>query len=92
MTLTDLLLVMLVAIVCGSIAQLTSSFSRGGWIVNLGFAFFGAVAGVFVSRYFNFPELYNLKMGDVDFPIVYSILGAVPFLAAIGLFVKPGRR
>ena len=92
MNLSDLLLVVLVAIVCGSIAQLTSGYSRGGWIVNLGIGFFGALAGVVVSRSLNAPEIYNLKMQSVNFPIMYSIIGSVFFLAAIGFFVKPGRR
>lgn len=92
MSLVDLLLIFLVAIICGTVAQLTSGYSRGGWIVNLGIGFLGALAGAIVARSFVVPKIYDVKIGAVDFPIMYAIIGSVFFLAAIGFFIKPGRR
>jgi uncharacterized membrane protein YeaQ/YmgE (transglycosylase-associated protein family) len=92
MNLIDLVLMVVVAIVCGSIAQLTSSYSRGGWIVNLGVGFLGAMAGVAISRLLHAPKIYDLTVQAIDFPIMYAIIGSVFFLAAIGFLVKPGRR
>jgi uncharacterized membrane protein YeaQ/YmgE (transglycosylase-associated protein family) len=83
---------MLIAIVFGSIAQFTSGYSRGGWIVNLLLGFLGALAGVVLSRTLNAPEIYDLKYRSIDFPLVYAIIGSVFFLAAVGFFVKPGQR
>lgn len=91
MELADLILVALIAVVLGSLAQLTSGYSRGGWIVNLGVGFAGALAGVVLSRALNAPKIYNFEYRGIDFPIVYSLVGAALFLAAIGLLVKPGR-
>jgi uncharacterized membrane protein YeaQ/YmgE (transglycosylase-associated protein family) len=91
----DLLLTALVAIVCGILAQLTSRYSRGGWIVNLALGFLGAMAGVIAARILHAPKVYDLEVGvgagATEFPIMYAIIGSVFFLAAIGLFVKPGR-
>ena len=87
----DLLLSIPVAIVCGLIAQLTSRYSRGGCIVHLGVGFLGALVGVVVSRSLNAPQLYNLTIRSVDFPIIYAVIGSVFFLAAVGFFVKPNR-
>ena len=87
----NLLLVAIVAIVCGTVAQLTSRYSSGGWIVNLLVGFLGALAGVVAARSLNAPKIYDLRVQAVDFPIIYSIVGSVFFLAAIGLIVKPGR-
>jgi uncharacterized membrane protein YeaQ/YmgE (transglycosylase-associated protein family) len=92
MNLIDLSLIVLVGISCGTIAQLTSGYSKGGWIVNLAIGFFGALAGVFVSRSLNAPVVYDLKVATVNFPLIYCMLGAVLFLAAISLFMKPGSR
>ena len=92
MNLIELLLMGLVALICGTIAQLTSSNSKGGWIVHPVIGFFGALAGVYVSRSLNATVLYDLKIGTVVFPIIYGVIGAVIFLAAIGFFVKPARR
>jgi len=92
MNLIDLLLVLAMAVVCGSGAQFTSGYSSGGWIVNLGVGFLGALAGVVVSRSLNAREIYNLDIGTTHFPVIYALIGCVFFLAAINLLVKPGRR
>jgi uncharacterized membrane protein YeaQ/YmgE (transglycosylase-associated protein family) len=85
----DFILIALVAVVCGSIAQLTSGYSRGGWMVNWGIAFFGALAGVVLSRELNAPIIYDIKYRAVDFPIIYAIMGSALFVAALGFLVKP---
>jgi uncharacterized membrane protein YeaQ/YmgE (transglycosylase-associated protein family) len=92
MNAADLLLTALVAIVFGTLAQLTSGYSRGGWIVNFAFGFIGALAGVVVSREFNLPEIYNITVKLANFPVIYSVLGSVIFLASVGFFVKPNMR
>jgi uncharacterized membrane protein YeaQ/YmgE (transglycosylase-associated protein family) len=92
MNMIELSLTGLVAIICGTIAQLTSSNVKGGWIVHPVIGFFGGLVGVYISRSLNAPVVYNLKIGMVVFPIVYCLIGAVIFLAAIGLFVKPAGR
>ena len=85
-------MIFLTALVCGTFAQLTSGYSKGGWIVNLAVGFLGALAGVLVSRSLNAPVIYNLDINNTKFPIIYSVIGAVVLLAGIGLFIKPGRR
>jgi len=92
MNLMDFVLTLGMALICGTLAQLTSGYSRGGWIVNLGIGFLGALAGVVVSRMLNAREIYNLQMGATSFPVIYALIGCVFFLAAINLLVKPGRR
>ncbi len=92
MDLYDLLFVAVVSIVCGTLAQLTSGYSRGGWIVHIGLGFLGACTGVMISRSFTVPQVYILRVMAHDFPIIWAIIGSVFFLAAIGFLVKPGRR
>ncbi len=91
MDVTTLLLISGVAIICGSLAQLTSKYSRGGWIVHLGLGFFGAAAGVAVARSLTVPLVYTLTVGKTDFPIIWALIGSVFFVAVIGILVKPGR-
>ncbi len=83
---------LLVAVIFGTIAQLTSGYSKGGWIVNLAIGFLGALAGVVVSRLLNAPVIYDLTIGGNRFPVIYCVIGAVFFLAGISFLVKPGRR
>jgi uncharacterized membrane protein YeaQ/YmgE (transglycosylase-associated protein family) len=88
----ELLLLAVVAIICGSIAQLTSGYSRGGLIVNLGLGFCGAFVGVYLARYFNAPKIINVKFGTSDFPVIYSLVGSVFSVALVGFLVKPRKR
>ncbi len=92
MDLNDLLLIAVVALLCGTVAQLTSGYFRGGWIVHIGLAFIGASAGVAFSRSFNVIEIYNFKLGTTNFPLVWSLIGSVLVVAVIGFAVKPSRR
>ncbi len=88
----DFLLTGLVAIICGTVAQFSSGYSRGGWIVNLGLGYLGALAGVIISRTLNAPLIYNLNVQSTKYPVIYAIIGSVFFVAAIGFILKPGRR
>ena len=92
MDLMDLVLTLIVGVVCGVGAQLTSKYSKGGWIVHIGVGFAGAFAGVVLARSVNVPVVYVLKGEGINFPIIWALLGAVFFLAALGFFVKPSRR
>jgi uncharacterized membrane protein YeaQ/YmgE (transglycosylase-associated protein family) len=88
----DILLILAIAVVCGAGAQLTSKYSKGGWIVHIGVGLLGAFAGVAVARSVNVPLVYVLKGEGIDFPVIWALLGSVFFLAALGFFVKPSRR
>ncbi len=87
----DLLPIAVVGIVCGSIAQFTSGYSRGGWIVHLGIGFAGALLGTYLSRALDAPVVYDIPIGGSDFPVIWSLVGSVFCVAAIGFLVKPSR-
>jgi uncharacterized membrane protein YeaQ/YmgE (transglycosylase-associated protein family) len=88
---TDFLLILLVAVICGTIAQWTSGYSKGGWIVNLIIGLLGAFAGVVISRLLNAPVIYDVIISGSRFPVIYCVVGSVFLLAGIGFIVKPGR-
>ena len=52
MTLVDLLILLLVAGLCGAIGQAISGYSRGGCLVSIALGFIGALVGVWLSRAF----------------------------------------
>lgn len=91
MDLIDLLFIVVLGIICGSVGQLTSGYSRGGWAVHLGLGFIGAAAGTYLSRTFNAPLIYNITVEKTEFPVIWALVGSVFFVAAIGFVVKPGR-
>jgi uncharacterized membrane protein YeaQ/YmgE (transglycosylase-associated protein family) len=91
MTLIDLLILLLVAGVCGALGQAISGFSRGGCLVSIALGFIGAILGMWLARQLGLPELLILPVGGKSFPVVWSIIGSALFVAVISLLTR-GRR
>jgi uncharacterized membrane protein YeaQ/YmgE (transglycosylase-associated protein family) len=88
MTLIDLLILLLVAGICGSLGRAISGFSRGGCLVSIALGFVGAVVGMWIARSINLPELFTIRIGTTNFPIVWSIIGSALFVAVIALLTR----
>ncbi|MDT5062561.1 MAG: hypothetical protein QOH63_3020 [Acidobacteriota bacterium] len=88
MTWIDLLILLLVAGLCGSLGQAISGFSRGGCLVSIALGFIGAIIGMWLARSFKLPELFAIDIGGTKFPFVWSIIGATIFVAIIGLLTR----
>ena len=88
MTLVDLLILLLVAGICGSLGQAISGFSRGGCLVSIALGFVGAVVGMWIARALGLPELFTVRIGGTNFPIVWSIIGSALFVAVIALLTR----
>ena len=88
MSLLDLLLLLLVAGVCGALGQAISGFSRGGCLVSIALGFIGALLGMWLARSFGLPEPLPVQVGGQVFPVVWSIIGSALFVAVIGLITR----
>jgi uncharacterized membrane protein YeaQ/YmgE (transglycosylase-associated protein family) len=88
MTLIDLLLLLLIAGVCGSLGQAISGYSRGGCLVSIALGFVGALIGSWLAGRLGLPELLPVRIGGTGFPIVWSIIGAALFVAVISLLTR----
>ena len=83
MSLESLLILLLIAAICGAVGQAIAGYSLGGLLVTIGVGFIGAVLGVWLSGVLGLPELFALRVGGRSFPIVWSILGSALFVALI---------
>ena len=88
MTLIDLLVLLLVAGVCGSLGQAIGGYSHGGCLVSIALGFIGALIGMWVARNLGLPELFAVNIGGTSFPIIWSIIGAALFVAVINLISR----
>jgi uncharacterized membrane protein YeaQ/YmgE (transglycosylase-associated protein family) len=88
MTLVDLLILLLIAGVCGAIGQAIGGFSRGGCLVSIALGFVGALIGMWIARYAHMPEPLPVSVGGQTFPVVWSIIGSAIFVAVIGLISR----
>jgi uncharacterized membrane protein YeaQ/YmgE (transglycosylase-associated protein family) len=88
MTLLDLVLLLIVAGVCGSLGQAIVGYSRGGCLVSIALGFIGALLGVWLARTLHLPELFSVQIGTTSFPIIWSIVGSALFVAVITLLTR----
>ena len=88
MTIVELLILLLVAGICGSLAQAVVGYSRGGCLVAIVMGFIGALFGTWIARLTGLPELLAVRIGDQTFPIVWSIIGAALFAAVLSLLTR----
>ena len=92
MTLIEILLLLLIAAICGSLGQVLVGYSTGGLLASIVVGVIGAYIGIWVAREFNLPVFYALNMGDSSFPIIWSIIGSAIFAAILGLINRGTRR
>ena len=88
MTLIDLLILLIVAGICGALGQAISGYSRGGCLVSIALGFVGALVGMWLARAMNLPEPFAVQIGTKTFPIVWSIVGSALFVAVIALITR----
>lgn len=84
----EFLLLLFIAGVCGSIGQAIAGYSRGGCLVSIVLGFIGALLGSWMSDQMGLPELLNVTIGGNNFPIIWSIIGSVVFVVAVGFLTK----
>jgi len=88
MTLIDVILLLIVAGVCGALGQAITGYSRGGCLVSIELGFVGALLGMWLARMMHLPELFSVQIGTASFPIVWSIIGSALFVAVISLLSR----
>jgi uncharacterized membrane protein YeaQ/YmgE (transglycosylase-associated protein family) len=92
MGILDFLILLLIAGVCGAIAQAIAGFSRGGLLVAIAVGFIGALVGLWLQRLTGLPEIFTIDVDGHQFPIVWSIIGGVLFAVVVGLLTRPTRQ
>jgi uncharacterized membrane protein YeaQ/YmgE (transglycosylase-associated protein family) len=87
----SLVLLLLIAGVCGALGQAITGASRGGCLVSIALGFIGALVGLWLARLLGLPELFTVSVGGKSFPILWSIIGSALFVAVIS-FIASSRR
>lgn len=85
MNVWEFLVLLLIAAICGGVAQAIAGFSRGGLFVAIAVGFIGALLGMWMQRATGAPEILTVQVGDTAFPIVWSIIGGVVFAVVVSL-------
>jgi uncharacterized membrane protein YeaQ/YmgE (transglycosylase-associated protein family) len=88
MSLTTLVLLIVIAAICGAIGKALAGNVRGGLIVSTALGFIGALLGPWVAGLLKLPEPFMVTIGGHPFPVLWSIIGAALFVAVIHLFSR----
>ena len=91
LTLQALLVMILIAAVCGAVGKALAGGARGGLITSIALGFIGALFGPWLAGQLNLSEPLMLQVGGDAFPVVWSIIGAALVVALLHLMTGPRR-
>ena len=85
-----ILLLILIAAICGAIGSAIAGGTRGGILVSVVLGFIGALLGSWIAGQMKLPEPIVLRVAGQAFPVLWSVIGSAVFVAVLHLF--SGRR
>lgn len=88
MSLTGLLLLLLIAAICGGIGQSIAGYSLGGCLVSMVVGFIGALIGKWLAAELGLTLILPIQIEGETFPIIWSIIGSALFAIVIGLITR----
>lgn len=88
MSLPGLLILIVIAAVCGAVGKAIAGGARGGLIVSIALGFIGALLGPWLAARLGLPEPFLVSVGGQSFPVLWSIIGAALFVAVIHLLSR----
>ena len=94
MSLLGLLLLLLIAAICGSVGQSLAGYNLGGCLVSIVVGFIGAYLGVWLADELGLPEIFQISIEGKPFPIIWAVIGSALFTLVVALIRRAigGRR
>ncbi len=93
LTLTGLLVLLVIAGICGAIGRAIGGGTGGSFLVSVAVGFVGALIGMFVAGALHLPEILAVSIDGRPFPIVWSIIGGAILVALVNAVAyRPVRR
>lgn len=92
MSLLGLLLLLLIAAICGGIGQSIAGYSLGGCLVSIVVGFIGALIGKWIAAELGLAMILPVTIEGEVFPVIWSILGSALFTVVVGLLTRGRRR
>src|SRR6266705_838113 len=79
MTLIQLLILLLIAAVCGGVGQSLAGYDLGGCLVSIVVGFIGAYIGMWLAGKFGLPRIFEISIEGKPFPVVWAVIGSAIF-------------
>jgi len=91
MSVLDILILLLIAGITGSIARKLVGMDKGGCILSIVVGFIGALIGTWLARELDFTDFFSFTIRGITYPVIWSIIGAVLFTAILSL-ISPKKK
>lgn len=88
MPLTEILPLLLVAVIVANLGQVINAYSLGRYLVSLIVGFIGAFFGIGIARLFGFPEPIPMIIRGEIFPVMWSLIGSIALLWTLSLLMR----
>lgn len=88
MSLLGLLLLLLIAAICGAVGQSIAGYSMGGCLASIVVGFVGALIGTWLAAELGLGTIWVVEVEGEGIPIIWSILGAALFSLVVGLITR----
>jgi uncharacterized membrane protein YeaQ/YmgE (transglycosylase-associated protein family) len=85
MSLIGLLILLIIAAICGSIGQSLAGYDLGGCLVSIVVGFIGAYLGIWLAGKLGLPELFSISVEGRPFPIIWAVIGSALFTLVVAL-------
>jgi uncharacterized membrane protein YeaQ/YmgE (transglycosylase-associated protein family) len=85
LSLLEILILVIIAAICGAIGQALAGYSLGGLLVTIIIGFVGALLGVWLANQLGLPEVFVINVGGKPFPVVWSVIGSALLALLFGL-------
>ena len=94
MSFTEILVLLVIAAICGGVGQSLAGYDLGGCLVSIVVGFIGAYIGMWMAGKLGLPELLSVNIGGKSFPIIWSVIGSAMFTFIVALIRRAvsGRR
>ena len=90
MTLTGLVILLVIAGVCGSIGSAIARSSRFGCLGSIAIGFLGGWLGLWFAHQFHLPTFWVLHVQNESFPVVWSVIGAAVCAGVVSAITRRG--
>lgn len=85
MTILELIILLVVAGICGAVGKAIVGYFPGGFLASIGVGFVGALVGSWLAGALGLREMFAVQIGGTTFPIIWSIAGSAVFVALLAL-------
>lgn len=82
----SLILLLVIAAVCGAIGKAIAGGSHTGCLVSTVLGFVGAFIGSWIAVRLRLPEPLVIRLSGQAFPVLWSIIGSALLVAVVHLF------